>query len=76
MDKIPYGYDPLWTRFPMDNHCVCKCGDVVQTLRHIILHCPLLQHIRNSEIDDVKFFKSKEATKFILEATKALKIEM
>ena len=39
---------------------VCKCGDVVQTLRHIILHCPLLQHIRNGGIDDVKFFKSKE----------------
>lgn len=28
------------------DECICTCNTGVQTIQHVLLHCPLLNHIR------------------------------
>ena len=56
---------------------LCKCNQSIQTLRHIILSCNLLDEIRPSDIFNSceNFFQWNGAANYLIKATKIFKIK-
>ena len=60
---------------------LCKCNQQIQTLRHIIFECTLLDEIREIDFNELytttdEFFRSNEATVFLIKAMKILKVKI
>ena len=55
---------------------LCLCNETVQTVTHVLINCPLLQHLRTREIDSVeRYFEWDGIYNFLITAVKVLKIE-
>ena len=55
---------------------LCVCGESIQTVSHVLLECHLLEEIRNHNLNNVEeIFKWNGVCKFLLSASKVLKIE-
>ena len=55
----------------------CMCDTGVQTLEHVILNCPLLQHLRVDNLHSVSdYINSKYLIRFIINAAKILRIKL
>ena len=58
-----------------ERKCVCDTG--VQTVEHVIINCPLLQHLRVDNIHSVSdYINSKYIIKFMINAAKILRIKL
>ena len=56
---------------------LCKCGTAAQTVRHFLMECPLLQHLRNEQYNSVhEFIKSGNIIYYIINGAKILHIEL
>ena len=57
---------------------LCACLESIQTLRHFLLECPILENLRTgmnyNTVED--FITSNEAPSYIFQAAKILKIEI
>ena len=56
---------------------LCKCGTAVQTVKHFLMECPLLQHLRNEQYNSVhEFITSENIIYYIINGAKILHIEL
>ena len=55
---------------------LCTCDDGIQTISHVLLHCRLLRHLQNEELDSVeKCFEWEGIYEYLLNASRILNIE-
>ena len=63
-------------RIPRENR-KCICDTEIQTLQHVILNCPLLQHLRVDNLNSVSdYVNSKHFLNFMLRAARILKVDL
>ena len=57
---------------------LCACKETIQTLRHFLIDCTMLENLRNGmNYDNVEeFLKSRGAASYIYQAAKLMKIEL
>ena len=56
---------------------LCNCEQSIQTVKHIVFNCTLLDGIRRHNFNTLKeFLESKNAVKFLVNAMKVLKIKL
>ena len=57
---------------------LCECKESIQTLRHFLIDCTMLENLRNGmNYDNVEeFLKSRGAASYIYQAAKLMKIEL
>ena len=55
----------------------CTCGTDIQTVEHVLLNCPLLQHLRVDNLHTVcDYINSKYILKFMIHAAKILRFSL
>ena len=58
-----------------ERNCICDTG--IQTVEHVILNCPLLQHLRVDNLHSVpEYINSKDIIRFMMNAAKILRIKL
>ena len=57
---------------------LCRCNTGIQTLKHFLLECPILNHLRtdNNLVSVAECITSEVIMKYIIEGVKVLKIEL